>query len=76
MNAIKLKTDLHKLVDEIQNIQLLQAIYDFLKSGNIRKAGHLWEQLSEEERKEVLLAFEESEEEYNLVEQKKAFKNT
>lgn len=76
MNTGKLKTDLHKLVDEIQNIQLLQTVYDFLKSGDKIKSGHLWEQLSEEERKEVLIAFEESEEAYNLIEQKKAFKKS
>lgn len=76
MDTVKLKSDLHKLVDDIQNVRLLQAVYDFLKSENRRKNGDLWEQLSEEQRQEVLLAFEESEEEYNLIKQKNAFKKS
>jgi hypothetical protein len=76
MDTVKLKSDLHKLVDEVQNAQLLQAVYDFLKSGNRSKNGVLWEKLTEEERHEVLLAFEESEHDYNLIEQKKAFKKS
>lgn len=74
MDTVKLESDLHKLVDDIQNVQLLQAVHDFLKSGNRSKNGKIWEQLTEEQRNQVLLAFEESEEDYNLIEQKDAFK--
>ena len=74
MDTVKLKSDLHKLVDDIQNVQLLQAIHDFLKSGNRSKNGKMWDSLTEEERNQVILAFEESEEDYNLIRQKDAFK--
>ncbi len=31
MGAINLKSDLHKILDEIENEELIRTIYDFLK---------------------------------------------
>ncbi len=76
MDALKLKSDLHKLIDEVQNAQLLQVVYDFLKSGNRQHSGSMWNELSAKQREEVFMAFEESENEYNLVKGKDAFKSS
>ncbi len=67
MNTIKLKTNIHKIVDKIQSDQLLQTIYDFLKSRESSKPGKLWSSLTEEQKQEVILSFEESEDEGNLI---------
>ena len=32
MGTVELKTNIHKIVDGIQNEQLLQTLYDFFKS--------------------------------------------
>lgn len=42
MKAIQLKTSIHEIVDRIQSEQLLQAIYDFLRTRESSKPGTLW----------------------------------
>jgi hypothetical protein len=73
MGTIELKSNIHKIVDEIQSEQLLQAIYDFLKSSEKNKSGRLWDTLTEEQKKEVLLAYDESEDENNLLDRDQVF---
>lgn len=67
MKATKLKSDIHKIVDRIESEQLLESIYGFLKTKEESASGDIWNSLSEEQKKEVLLSFEESEDEENLV---------
>ena len=74
MGAVELRSGIHKIVDSIQNEQLLQALYDFLKVKQEAKPGKLWATLTEEQKQEVLLALEESENEANLIELKDFFK--
>ena len=74
MGSVELKTNIHKIVDGIQNEQLLKTIYDFLKVRESSKSGKLWSSLSEDEKKEVLDAFEESEDDKNLIYRKKVIK--
>ena len=74
MNTTELKLCIHKTVDSIQNEQLLQAVYDFLKSKEQFKPGDIWETLTEEQKKEVLLAYDESEDENNLIDSDELFK--
>ena len=33
MGTVELKSDIHKILDRIENEQLLRTIYDFLKQG-------------------------------------------
>lgn len=72
MTAVELRSNIHKIVDSIKNEQLLQSLYEFLKSRESSSAG-VWDLLSEDEKKEVLLAFDESEKDENLA-SKDAFK--
>ena len=74
MTTIELKSRIHKTVDAIHNDQLLQTIYDFLKSNENSQTGELWKSLSEEQKNEVLLAFDESENEDNLIDGDELFK--
>lgn len=67
MGTVELKINIHKIVDDIQSEQLLRTIYDFLKVRKKNNSGQLWASLTEEEKQEVLLAYEESEDENNLI---------
>lgn len=67
MNTIELKSDLHKILDSIENEDLLRTLYDFLKLRVSGKEGQIWEELSEEQKEEVYLSYKESREDSNLI---------
>jgi len=67
MGTIELKSDLHKILDRIENEQLSRIIYDFLKQRETAKEGQIWKTLSEEQRKEIYLSYEESQDDKNLI---------
>jgi len=67
MGAIELKSDLHKILDRIENEQLLRTIYDFLKQRETAEEGQIWKSLSEEQKNEVYLSYEESQDDKNLI---------
>lgn len=73
MGTIELKSSIHKIIDGIQSEQLLQTLYDFLKVKETSTPGKLWDSLSQEQKNELLLAFEESEDESNLIDRSEAF---
>ena len=70
MGAVELKLSLHQIVDRIKDERLLQAIYSFLKERENSKDGLVWESLTEDQKREVLLTFEESEDDSNLIDDK------
>lgn len=76
MGDVELKSSIHKMVDEIQNQQLLQTLYDFLKVRKTAKPGQLWDSLTEQQKQQVLLAYEESENESNLIDRDEVFKTS
>ena len=65
MGAIELKSNIHKIVDGIQNEQLLQTLYDFLKLRESAKNGEIWNSLTEQQKREVLISYDESEDDSN-----------
>ena len=67
MSTIELKSNLHKIVDKIENEQLLRTIYDFLKLSENSQEGQIWKSLTEEQKKEVYLSYQESEDDKDLV---------
>lgn len=73
METIELKSNLHKIIDQIQNEQLLQSLYDFLKENDSSKTGHSWNTMTVEQKQEVLLAYKESEDENNLIARENIF---
>jgi hypothetical protein len=61
VSIVELKSNLHQLIDGIQNNKLLESIHDLLSERKNAKAGTLWNSLSEGQKKEVMDAFEETE---------------
>jgi len=76
MSTVKLESNIHNIVDRIQNEEVLQTIYDFLKVKETNKSGGLWESLTKEQKEEVYLSFEESEDESNLNDRESFFERT
>ncbi len=74
MGTLELKSNIHKIVDRIQSEQLLRTIYDFLKVRETSKSGNIWNSLTEQQKEEVLMAFDESENENNLIDSEKLLK--
>ena len=67
MCTIELKSSLHQILDKIENEQLLRTVYDFLKHGEKAEVGQIWKTLTEEQKKEVYLSFEESQDDTKLI---------
>jgi len=74
MKAIELKSSIHQIIDRIQSEELLETIYDFLKTRESAKPGDIWKSLTDEQKKEVLISFEESENEENLIDLEEVIK--
>lgn len=67
MGTIELKSNLFKILNKIEDEQLLRTIYDFLKQSENVEEGQLWKTLTEEQKKEVYASYEESQDDRNLI---------
>ena len=67
MNTIELKNNFHQLIDTIDNETLLKKFYTIMSRAKENTDGKLWKKLSPEERNELLLSYEESENDNNLI---------
>ncbi len=67
MSTSELKSNLHALIDGIDNQELLQSIYEILDARKHGETGSLWGSLTDDQKNEVLEAFDESEQEDNLI---------
>ena len=65
-----MKSNLHQIVDRIEDDRLLRTIFSFLKERENSEDSRIWDSLTDEQKKEVLLAYDESEDEANLIEDK------
>ena len=75
MRSSELRTHIYNIIERIQSEQFLQTLFDFLKTKENEKAGGYWNSLTKEQKEEVLLAYEESEDEQNLLDRDELFKN-
>jgi len=66
MSAIELKNELHNLIDSITDETVLQRFFNLIKTEG-KSYGTLWNSLSEEQRQELLLSDEESDNPVNLI---------
>jgi uncharacterized beta-barrel protein YwiB (DUF1934 family) len=66
MGTIELESDLLRILNKIEDEQLLRAIYDFLKQGENTEVGQLWKTLSDEQKNEVYTSYEESKDDAKL----------
>jgi len=64
---MKIKDDFHHLIDTIEDEQLLKSYYQLIQKINNHSDGNLWAALNEEEKKELLVAYDESFDENNLL---------
>jgi hypothetical protein len=60
MTSIELKSDLHKLIDKTEDVNVLKSIYLLLNRITEKKDKDFWDLLSEEERLSVEKGIEES----------------
>jgi len=67
MDKSSLKTNLHKLIDLIENQDLLEDYYKEIKSILEKSQDKVWDKLTESQKKEIILSYEESEIETNLL---------
>jgi len=59
MDVIKLRTDLHTMIDHITDSEVLNAIKTLL-SGKTAKQADWWDTITEEERIEIIKGLEEA----------------
>jgi hypothetical protein len=64
---MNIKEDFHHLIETIDDEQLLKGYYQLIQQLNNNQTGNLWKNLSETEKQELLLAYDESFEEKNLL---------
>lgn len=62
------------MVDRIEDERLLGAIFSFLNAREHSQEGQVWQSLTEKQKSEVLLAYDESEEDSNLISDDDAWK--
>lgn len=74
MNSSELKSNLHKIIDPIESEQLFQSLFDLLKEKKASNSNKPCDLLTEEQKTELFLSFEEPEIEENLI-KKERFQN-
>ena len=67
MSALELKTNIHKMVEGIENENVLQSLFDFLSVKKGQENSNFWKSLNSGQKQEILLAFDESESTDNLM---------
>lgn len=74
MDKIQLKSGIHSFIDQIDNIELLKDYYNELKGLIKDKKILMWDSLSEGQKREVLLSYDESEQDENLIDNDEVMK--
>jgi len=67
MDKAKLKLNLHKTIDEIENLIVLERLKDIVDFTIKKDYADFWEELSKDERNEINKALLESEVDENLI---------
>ena len=57
---MKTREEFHKLIDKIQDENVLKGYYNLIQKLDKHQTGELWESLTAEEKEELLLSYEES----------------
>ncbi|MCX6257783.1 MAG: hypothetical protein NTW49_07815 [Bacteroidia bacterium] len=67
MTTMELKNNFHRLIDNINNDNVLTKFYDILSRAKDSNEGSLWSGLSIEEQNELILIEKESQNPQNLI---------
>lgn len=70
---MELKSHIRKIVDDLENEDLLQTIYLLLQSRSSEAPGGMWDSLSVSQREEIMQAYEESFDEKNPLDAESLF---
>ena len=69
MDKVQLKSGIHSFIDQIESLDLLNDYYSELKRIVDSRKSNIWDSLSVEQKREILLSYEESEHEENLIDE-------
>ncbi len=64
---MKTKAAFHELIDNIEDEEILKGYFKLIQKLNSHQTGQLWNSLNEEEKNELLLSYEESLNQNNLI---------
>lgn len=64
---MKVRDDLHHLIDTIEDEQLLESYLQLIKGLSTQKAGDLWSRLTTTQKEELIAAYDKSFEPEHLV---------
>ncbi len=65
--VMKTKEKFHKLIDRIEVEKLLDAYFELFQRLNLNETGKIWDSLTDDERDELLISYEESKDPKNLL---------
>lgn len=74
MTVRELRSNLHQLIERIENEELLSAIHDLLMQKKESKEGKLFNSLSEEQERELLASEKKSHDESTLIDNDEVMK--
>jgi hypothetical protein len=64
---MRTKEDFHKLIEKIEDEEVLKGYFKLIQRLNNNQTGELWDALSPAEKEELLLSYDESFDPNNLV---------
>jgi len=64
---MRTKEDFHKLIEKIEDEEVLKGYFKLIQRLNNNQTGELWDGLSRAEKEELLLSYDESFDPNNLV---------
>lgn len=64
---MKTKEAFHKLIDKIENEEILKGYFELILRLNNNQTGRLWNALTSDEKNELILSYEESFNFENLI---------
>lgn len=67
MTKEAIKKEFHELIDKVENILILEQFFNALNFSQNNSKAELWDSLTDSERNDIILAFNESEDENNLI---------
>jgi hypothetical protein len=66
MKLAELKSEFHNLIDQTNDLEIIEQFYSAM-SQSLKSDGALWRSLAPKQQQSVLDAYEESEDENNLI---------
>jgi hypothetical protein len=67
MSTIEIRKNFHSLIDSIDNENILLFFYGLMKKKSTSKEGQIWNRLSDDQKQELLISEQESENPDNLI---------